>query len=72
MTLGFPGKHLEKNRSDESVEPEAYPSTVGKIMYLVTKLFPEGTNAARELTRHFSNLGEEHHKALKPFFGYLK
>jgi hypothetical protein len=41
-------------------------------MYLVTKIFGEGANQVRELTRHFANPGEAHWKALDLFVGYLK
>ena len=70
-TLATPGQRLEKNEG-EMVEQEKYRSIVGKIMYLVTKIFVEGSNAARELARHFSNPGEEHWKELGRFVGYLK
>jgi hypothetical protein len=63
---------LEKNTDTESVELERYRSIVGKIMYLVTKIFGEGANQVRELTRHFANPGEAHWKALDRFVGYLK
>ena len=33
---------------------------------------PEGANAARELSRFFSNPGEEHWKSLQQFAGYLR
>jgi hypothetical protein len=41
-------------------------------LYLVTKLFVEGSNPVRELAKHFSNPGKEHWKALEKFVGYLK
>ena len=59
----------DKATSDQA---EAYHSVVGKIMYLVIKLFPKRANAARDLIHHFSNPGEEHCKALGHYVGYLK
>jgi hypothetical protein len=38
---------------EEQVDPEKYRSIVGKIMYLVTKVFVEGCNAAMNLSKHF-------------------
>ena len=40
----------------------------GKGMYLVTKILPEGGNAARDLTKHFSN----HWKSVGRMVGHLK
>jgi hypothetical protein len=71
-TPGITGETLEKNLDEEPTEIDAYRSIVGKIMYLVTKIFPEGANAVREMTKHFSNPGEDHWKALERFVGYLK
>jgi hypothetical protein len=45
---------------------------VGKIMFLVVKIFPEGENAGRELARHFSNPGPMHWSKLGKYVGYLK
>jgi hypothetical protein len=70
-TPGTPGISLLKNTS-EIVDAEKYRSIVGKYMYLVTKIFPEGSNTARELTKHFSNPGFEHWKELERVVGYLK
>ncbi len=70
-TPGTPGISLEKNKGD-SVEPEMYRRIVGKVMYLVTKIFPEGSNAARELSRQFGNPSEDHWNELGRFIGYLK
>jgi hypothetical protein len=71
-TPGMPGVSLEANPDDDPVEPEAYRCIVGKAMYLVTKLWASGSNATRELTKYFSNPGEQHWKALKHLVGYLK
>jgi hypothetical protein len=70
-TPGTPGISLLKNTA-ETVDAEKYRSIVGKYMYLVTKIFPEGSNTARELTKHFSNPGLEHWKELERAVGYLK
>jgi hypothetical protein len=70
-TPGTPGLSMTKNIGDPIEETE-YRKIVGKIMYLVCKLMPEGGNAARELSRHFGNPGEAHWKELEHFVGYLK
>jgi hypothetical protein len=49
-----------------------YRKRVGKIMFLVIKIFPEGANAARELARHFLNPGPMHWHELARYIGYLK
>ena len=41
-------------------------------MYLVTQIWAEGCNTARELTRHFSSPGEEHWNGVFRMAGYLK
>ena len=70
-TPGTPGVSMTKNVG-ESVNETDYRKIVGKIMYLVCKLMPEGSNAARELSRHFGNPGETQWKELERFVGYLK
>ena len=70
-TPGTPGVTLTKHEGDP-VDIEGFRSIVGKYMYLVTKIFPEGGNTARELTRHFSNPGELHWKELDRVVGFLK
>ena len=70
-TPGTPGQVLMKNEGKPK-DPEMYRKIVGQIMYLVTKIFPEGANAARELTRHFSNPNDDHWKEVGRFVGYLK
>ncbi len=68
-----PGSCLEKNpEEDETIMETEYRSIVGKSMYLVTKLFVEGSNPVRELAKFFSNPGNEHWKAVEKFAGYLK
>ena len=54
------------------MDPTEYRSIVGKYMYLVTKIFPEGANAARDLTKHFANPGPEHWKSVERIVGHLK
>ena len=63
-TPGTPGLSMTKNIGDPIEETE-YRKIVGKIMYLVCKLMPEGGNEARELSRHFGNPGEEQWKELE-------
>jgi hypothetical protein len=68
-----PGSCLEKKSEEaESIMETEYRSIVGKAMYLVTKLFVEGANPVRELSKFFTNPGIEHWKALEKFVGYLK
>jgi hypothetical protein len=68
---GTPGETLPKAKEEE-LNSEKYRSIVGKIMYLVTKIFVEGCNAARELSKHFQKPVQEHWKELERFVGYLK
>ena len=70
-TPGTPGISTEKHEG-EPHEATLYRKIVGKIMYLVCKLMPEGSNAARELSRQFGNPNEEHWKEVERFIGYLK
>jgi hypothetical protein len=56
----------------DPMEHTMYRRLVGKIMFLVVKIFPEGANAARELARHFSNPGPMHWDELARYIGYLK
>ena len=68
-----PGTCLEKKAEEETAIMETeYRSIVGKAMYLVTKLFVEGANPVRELSKFFTHPGIEHWKALEKFVGYLK
>jgi len=41
-------------------------------MYPVTKIFPEGANAARDLTKYFSFPTKDHWKAVERADGHLK
>jgi hypothetical protein len=41
-----------------------YIRLIGKIMFLVVKIFPEGANAARELAQHFLYPGPMHWEEL--------
>ena len=70
-TPGTPNVRLKKNEG-EAVNATEYRSMVGKIMYLVTQFFAEGSNAARDMARHFTNPGEEHWSAVDRFVGFLK
>ena len=56
----------------EPLEQTMYRKIVGKIMFCVTKIFPEASNAARELARHFSSPGPQQLTELAKFVGYLK
>jgi hypothetical protein len=68
-----PGTCLEKNPEEkEPIMETEYRSIVGKSLYLVTKLYVEGSNPVRELAKFFSNPGSEQWKALERFVGYLK
>jgi hypothetical protein len=49
-----------------------YQKLTGKIMYLVTKILVEGSNAAQELARQFGNPNDAHWVELGMFVGYLK
>ena len=70
---GTQGETLPKAmEKEEEIDPEKYRSVVGKIMYLVTKVFVGGCNPARELSKHFQKPGGEHWKELERFVGYLK
>ncbi len=69
----LPGTCLVKNpEGEEAIMEKEYRSIVGKSLYLVTKLFVEGSNLVRELSKFFSNPGDEHWKAVEKFAGYLK
>ena len=70
-TPGTPGLSMTKN-DGEPIDIEVYRSIVGKIMYLTTKIMVEGANAARELSKHFSNPGAEQWKELERFCSYLE
>jgi hypothetical protein len=45
---------------------------VGKLMYLITKIFGECANSVRELARFFGCPGQSHWAALEKLVGYLK
>jgi hypothetical protein len=68
---GTAGQCMEK-WTEEAMEHMMYSRIVGKIMFCVLKIFPEGANAARELARHFSNPGPQQWEELGRFVGYLK
>jgi hypothetical protein len=62
------GTWLEKNPEEkESIVETEHRSIVGKSLYLVTKLYVEGSNPVRELAKFFSNPGSEEWKALERF-----
>ncbi len=70
LTPGYPGTVLKKYEGTPKLH-EQYRSIVGKILYLMTKVGPDLSNAARELSAHLSSPGEEHWKALERCVGYL-
>ena len=67
---GTPSTSLVSNPG-EAVDASDYRSIVGKVMYLVVKLWAAGSNAARELTRFFANPGKEHWKEVDRMVGYF-
>jgi hypothetical protein len=71
MAPGMSGKRTEKHEG-EVHQLTQYKKIVGKIMYVVCKLMPEGSNAARELSRQSGNPNEEHWKEAERLIGYLK
>ncbi|MEL7196344.1 MAG: reverse transcriptase domain-containing protein [Bacteroidota bacterium] len=70
-TPGSPGLSMQKNE-DETIDAKMYRRIVGQIMYVVCKILPEASNAARELARHFANPGKLHWVELGKLVGYLK
>jgi len=54
------------------MQPENYHSIVGKMMYLVTKLWIKGGNPAIELAGHFSSPGKKRWKVVERAVRYLK
>jgi hypothetical protein len=67
---GTAGRCMER-WTENALEHTMYRRLVGKIMFCVVKIFPEGTNAARELARHFSCPGPQQWEELGRFVGYL-
>ena len=61
-----------KKWTGDPVDATKYRKIVGKDMYLVTKVLPEEGNAARNLTKHFSNPGPDHWKIVCWMVGHLK
>jgi hypothetical protein len=59
--------------TDDPFEHTMYRNIVGKIIFITVKIFPEVVaNAARELARHFSNLGPKYWEELGRYVGYFK
>jgi hypothetical protein len=72
-TPGYPNVCLTKGAEDDEVlNLEHYRSLVGKIMYYVTKISPETSNAARELSQFMSTPTRDHWKAMDRMVGYLQ
>ena len=70
-TPGKPGYVLPPNTSDQVIRLDEYRSIVGKIIYLMTKVAPEISNATREVASHMANPGAEQWKAVERIVGYL-
>jgi hypothetical protein len=71
LTPGTP-RECTKKHEGNAVNHKMYWKLTGKIMYLVTKLLIEGSNAARQLARQFGNPNDLHRLELGRFVGYLK
>ena len=70
-TPGVPGSVLGANEG-APVDIDVYRSLVGKLMFFSTKIGPKQANAVRDLSRHMSNPGEDHWKAMKRAVGFVK
>jgi hypothetical protein len=71
-TPAFPGTALKKaTEEDEIIMLDEYRSLVGKLLYFVTKLQPQMSNAVRELSSHMSKPTKAHWKAAERCVGYL-
>jgi hypothetical protein len=68
----MPEKIMERHVAGKLQQATQYRKIVGKIMYLVCNLIPEGSNAARELLRQFRSLNAEHWKEAERFVGYQR
>jgi hypothetical protein len=70
---GTPGETLPKAKEEEKEShAEKHGSIVGKTTHLVTEVFVEGANPARELSKHFQKPVQERWKELERFVGCLK
>jgi hypothetical protein len=63
---------LPKEEEEEELNAEKHRSIVGKTTHLVTEVFVEGADAARELSKHFQKPAQERWKELERFVGCLK
>ena len=70
-TPGAPNNTLTKHEGTP-IDIEFYRSYLGRVMYYVTKLAPECSNASRELSQHMANPGPIHWEAMDRMIGYLK
>jgi hypothetical protein len=68
---GTQGETLPKEEEEE-LNAEKHRSIVGKTTHLVTEVFVEGADAARELSKHFQKPAQERWKELERFVGCLK
>lgn len=67
-----PSSLLLNKGTNEEVDGKKYCSIVGKLMYAVSKLMIEGTNAALALSKNFKLPQKEHWDSLIYFVGYIK
>ena len=70
-TPGYPGKTLQKH-DGEPVDVDQYRSLIGKLLYYMTKVAPEMSNACRELSTYMDSPGPDHWKSVKRAVGYIK
>ena len=70
LTPGYPGQMLKENKG-EVVKIDEYRSLTGQILYYMVKIGPELANAARDLSTHMSNPGEEHWKSMERCVGFI-
>jgi len=71
-TPAWPGESLTKATEEEDeVKSTQYRSIVGKLMYYMTKVAPDISNAVRELAGQMIKPTAEHWKALDRAVGYV-
>jgi len=70
-TPAEPGKVLQKDDTQTSLETTKYRSLVGKLLYINKVSRPEISNAVRELAQYFDNPTHQHWKQLIRVCSYL-
>jgi len=71
-TPAFPGTCLKRaTDSEEEIKTTEYRSIVGKLMYYMTKVAPEISNAVRELAGQMIKPNQEHWKVVERAVGYV-